>query len=102
MTAAAKLPTWLRERLTGTRCSNGRRTAPEEWVRLVREGAAEGQRNDSLARLVGHLLRRDVNVDLVAEVANLVNDYRFKPPLGREEVDRVVDSIAAAEMRRRA
>lgn len=97
---AAPLPSWLRELLVTP--TNGRpRTPPSEWVALLRDGATEGKRNDSLARIVGHLLRCNVHVDLVAELVHLVNRDRFRPPLARDEVDRVIASIAAAELRRR-
>jgi Primase C terminal 1 (PriCT-1) len=63
-------------------------------------GASEG-RNDKLTRFVGHLLRRYVDPELVLELAYLVNDHRFRPPLEHGEVDRLVDSVAGAELRRR-
>ena len=68
--------------------------------RIVRDGLAEGERNDGLARLTGHLLRRYVDVDLVGELVTLVNG-RCRPPLDIEEVDQIVESIAAIELRRR-
>jgi hypothetical protein len=37
----------------------------------------------------------------MAELAHLVNERRFRPPLEREEVDQVIDSIAEREARRR-
>jgi Bifunctional DNA primase/polymerase, N-terminal/Primase C terminal 1 (PriCT-1) len=74
---------------------------PEAWSSLVGGLIPEGERNDSLARLIGHLLRRDVHVYLVRELACAVNDSRCRPPLDRREVERIVDSIAARELRRR-
>jgi hypothetical protein len=71
------------------------------WLGVVGEGASEGQRNDSLARLVGHLLRRYVDVDLTAELAHLLNQERFRPPLPASEVDQILDSIAWREAQRR-
>lgn len=72
-----------------------------EWLSIVRDGVAPGRRNKQLARLVGHLLRRWVDVRLVAELAHLVNTHRFQPPLPGEEVDRIIDSITTAELLRR-
>jgi hypothetical protein len=99
--APIALPAWLHGLMTA-HAANGRKTPVAEWVALVRDGAAEGHRNDQLTRLVGHLLRRNVDVDLTAELAHLVNAYRFQPPLDPGEVDRTINSIAAAELRRRA
>jgi len=62
---------------------------------------AEGERNNALARLVGHLLRRRVDPFMVVELALAWNATRCRPPLPEAEVLRTVDSIARAEARRR-
>jgi hypothetical protein len=72
------------------------------WVGIIRHGLDEGERNASLTRLVGHLLRRDVDAELAVEIAHLVAAHRCHPPLPAEEVDRIVESIASREFRRRA
>jgi len=95
----APLPVWIAR--SDSTASGIRGTPTRVWLGLVKDGVTQGQRNDSLARFVGHLLRKDVDVDLAAEIAHLVNAHRFKPPLDAAEVDGVVDSIAAAELRRR-
>jgi primase-like protein len=69
---------------------------PDPWSDTPSEG-----RNDKLTRLVGHLLRRYVDVEFVHALAHLVNEHRFRPPLNSSEVDRIVDSISAKELRRR-
>lgn len=82
-------------------CAGRRPSVPaREWVALVRDGAAAGARNSELARLVGHLLAKDVDAHLVAELAQLVNG-RCRPPLEAHEVDRIMGSIAGREVRRR-
>lgn len=97
----APMPAWVlkvvRERPGGPARPPVQRS---EWLRIVRDGLGEGERNQGLARLVGHLLRRYVDVDMVAELAYRVN-AGFRPPLDRKEVDRIVDSIAGRELRRR-
>ena len=98
--ATAPLPVWLLALLRGPTNGTGRATPTTEWLRIVRDGLAEGERNDGLARLTGHLLRRYVDVDLVGELVTLVNG-RCRPPLDIEEVDQIVESIAAIELRRR-
>lgn len=96
----APAPRWLLDKLTGPKQGQRSRQPAEVWVSLVRDGLPAGERNHGLARLVGHLLAKDVDVRLVAEIAHLVNG-RFQPPLDGLEVDRVIDSIAAREVRRR-
>jgi hypothetical protein len=105
----APMPEWLL-RATDTRASGAHRTAVSEWLSILRDGVrgpdarnsrpSEG-RNDKLTRFVGHLLRQDLDTGVVLELAHLVNSHRFNPPLQRLEVDRLVDSIADAELRRR-
>ncbi len=71
------------------------------WQDLIRNGAGEGSRNDSIARLVGHLLRRRVEPMMTLELALAFNDARCRPPLPRSEVITIVDSICALELKRR-
>ncbi len=95
--ALAPMPVWL----TPDSTSSEHAQPSDVWTSMVRDGAGEGSRNVSMARLVGHLLRRYVDVDLVAEVAHLVNGQRWRPPLEPAEVDRIIDSLARVELRRR-
>ena len=96
----AALPAWLLERLRGRRASEDRATPASEWVAIVRDGLPEGERNHGLARFVGHLLARNVDARLVGELAHVVA-ARFRPPLTGAEIDRVVESIAGREVRKR-
>jgi hypothetical protein len=95
----AEIPAWLLAGLVQA-CGGAARTPTSEWLRIVRDGLTEGERNHGLARLTGHLLRRYVDVDLAAELVQLVN-ARCKPPLPSGEVDRIVESIARRELQRR-
>jgi Bifunctional DNA primase/polymerase, N-terminal/Primase C terminal 1 (PriCT-1) len=97
----APCPDWLLALIADHASAPRKPAPPSEWIAIVRDGVEEGKRNEQLARLVGHLLRRYVDVDLAAEIALLVNEQRSRPPLPRVEVDRIVDSIAAREARRR-
>jgi hypothetical protein len=71
----------------------------EDWIAAVR-GVPEGQRKHTLCRLAGHLLAKGVDPHLVRELAQLVN-ARNQPPLPARDVDRVVDWVAGAELRKR-
>jgi hypothetical protein len=95
----APLPAWVSAGREERRERHSR-TPASEWVALVRDGLTDGQRNNGLARLVGHLLAKDVDARLVAELAHLVA-ARCRPPLGAREVDQVVASICGREVRRR-
>jgi hypothetical protein len=98
----APAPAWLLERLA--RGSNGyARTDPSEWAALAAAMVPEGERNDTIARLAGKLFRHLPAADahLAAHLILAFNEARCDPPLDHDEVARVLDSIAAAEMRRR-
>jgi hypothetical protein len=75
--------------------------APEDWRVLVQGGSAEGSRNDTVTRLAGHLLRRRVDPVVTLELLQAWNEARCTPPLPLAEVERAVDSICSAELRRR-
>lgn len=66
---------------------------PAYWRALIHEGVPEGQRNNTLASLAGHLLRRGVDGDVVLELLLAWNRTHCRPPLPDGEVVSVVDSI---------
>lgn len=71
------------------------------WLKLLKEGVNEGERNVTLTSLVGHLLspgRKDPYV--VRELARLFNATLVRPPLGDDEVTRIVNSISQAQARK--
>jgi hypothetical protein len=63
------------------------------WRQLVREGVDAGRRNTTLASLTGHLLWHGVDPAVALELMLAWNRARCRPPLGDDEVLRVVDSI---------
>lgn len=96
----APAPQWLLDMvLAGP--GERRATPPEEWRRLVAFGVEEGQRNTTIARLAGHLLRRGVDPYMAALLLLGWNESRCRPPLPAEEVLRTVNSIAKREAARR-
>jgi len=97
----AQMPGWLLELTRADRGDNRAAAPPDEWTRMLREGIANGSRNVDLTSLTGYLLRRYIQVDVVAELVHLVNEHRVKPPKARSEVDRIIESIAGRELRRR-
>ena len=86
----APLPEWLRVRGQ----DQSRREHPlSHWRHLLREGVVEGERNTTIAFLAGHLLRRDVDPEVITELLLTWNEIRCQPPLEPEEVLRTVASI---------
>jgi hypothetical protein len=62
---------------------------------------AEGQRDTTVARLAGLLLRRYVDPVVALELLQCWNASRCAPPLPAEDIERIVTSIAGREVRRR-
>ena len=60
---------------------------------LVRGQIPEGQRNNSIARIVGHLLAKHVDPRICLDLMLAFNEARCTPPLAPEEVARIVASI---------
>lgn len=83
------LPGWL---LSEEQAPHGHSRA--HWRSLARDGVGEGQRNNSIASLAGHLLRHGVDPDVVEELLWAWNQARCRPPLDDAEVSRTVQSIA--------
>jgi len=75
-------------------------TSPSDWLDLLK-GVREGSRNDAITRLAGKLLRAHIDPHLALEICIAWNDSRCRPPLGQEEVAKVVNSIAGRELARR-
>lgn len=99
-TPFAKIPAWL---LQLARDKDGPRGQPlRHWRNLVRDGVSEGERNSSLASLVGHLLWHGVDREVVHELMLCWNQTRCRPPLSRDEVTAVVDSINKLHIQERA
>lgn len=95
------LPEWLRDLMAGGTTSTAKAKTPKEtWIAMVRDGIPDGERNTGLTRIVGHLLARNVDAELVVELALLING-RCRPPLPDFEVERIVESIASRDLRRR-
>jgi hypothetical protein len=98
-----ELPAWLCSAAGSPSATDGEAVDTSVWLEMFKRGAVtEPGRNTAMARVVGHLLGRKVHVDLTAEIACLLGQHRFKPPMSRTEIDSVVESIVGREQRRRA
>jgi hypothetical protein len=96
LAALAPLPDWVRQAVE----EPGRLGHPiAHWRRLVREGVREGERNNTIASIAGHLLRHGVDAAVVMEVLLCWNRVRCRPPLVDEEVGAAVESISRLHAR---
>jgi hypothetical protein len=93
----ADAPAWLIELVAP---GNGvvAPTPPADWADLVAAGVAEGARDTTVTRLVGHLLQRHVDPFITLELMLAWNEARCRPPLPAKGVERIVGSIATREL----
>jgi hypothetical protein len=84
----APMPVWF---ATVFKKSHNAKMLPEDWEKLVRDGAEAGARHPSLLQLVGHLFARNVAPMVVLELAHAYNEARCRPPKTRQEVFKIVD-----------
>lgn len=71
------------------------------WRSLVREGVIEGERNNTIASLAGHLLWHEVDPAIVLDLLLCWNARRCRPPLSEEEVAQTVQNIIRTQARHR-
>ena len=91
--AFADAPDWLLDKLTD-------RPRKVDVSGLMAD-APEGERNDRIARIAGHLLRHRVHVEMTASLLLAWNCQHCTPPLDDDEVLRTIESICKCEGRRR-
>jgi hypothetical protein len=68
---------------------------------IIVNGVDEGARDDTAARLAGHLFRRNIDVIVVVELLQCWNAQRCRPPLPARDIERIVVSIGEKELQRR-
>lgn len=89
---------FLRQRAGQTRQEGLRDPGSESWVtKALREGAPEGQRNDTCTRLAGYFLGKGIPTDIVEA---MLHDFagRCLPALPSQEVERAVLSVSRREV----
>ncbi|HWP00704.1 MAG TPA: bifunctional DNA primase/polymerase [Methylococcus sp.] len=96
-TAPAAMPGWLTRRLLQPFGRVGHPLA--HWRQLVRAGVKEGERNNTIASLAGHLLWRGVDPAVTLDLLLCWNAVRCRPPLPEDEVTRTVESITRLHLR---
>jgi len=93
----APLPAWLLRSAIEEVRRAGRPAS--HWRRLVRDGVSEGERNNTVASLAGHLMRHGVDGAVVLELLLCWNRLRCKPPIHDDEVAAVIESIGRLHAR---
>jgi hypothetical protein len=93
-------PAWLVDLVTA---QSKRKTATthQEWNEKT-QAIPEGQRNDVLTRFAGRLLNKGIDPLATLEMCQSWNQTQCNPPLDREEVQRIVQSIAGREHTKRS
>jgi hypothetical protein len=97
--AIAAAPAWL----IGLVADSGGNIAKpaEHWRNIVANGVDEGARDDTAAKLAGHLLRHYVDPVVAYELILCWNAQRCRPPLPARDIERVVMSVGKKEIERR-
>lgn len=92
---------WL-EALTAPVAERPRSASGEgSWVAMLASGIPNGQRNQALTSLLGHMLHRNIDVHLAAHLLHLVNRVDCQTPLDSMEVEKIVNSITRRETNKR-
>lgn len=93
-------PEWLLRLVTNKPKSKSGHPSMD-WVSML-EDVAEGQRNDTLARLTGKLLGHRLDPKFAFYLLLCWNDARCKPPMSQDEMFQTFSSIAQAEVNKRS
>ena len=72
----------------------------EYYRDLFARGAKEGERNDAIVKMAGHLIRRRLDPYLVLDILGLWNDHRLQPPGDKDKLMGIVDRVAGLELER--
>jgi hypothetical protein len=90
-------PAWLIE-VIKLRTYCGTVTPPDEWRRRAREPHHDGERNDTLLKIAGHLISLPGSDPL--EILELLigwDEGRNQPPLGADRVRKIIEDHSARE-----
>lgn len=98
--SAAQAPQWLAALVAPARTQLSPKPEPREWRRAISAydmpASPEGSRNWSLYRFACWIVRRET-ASITGQLVREANLLRCSPPLGDDEVDRIINS---AERRR--
>jgi replicative DNA helicase len=69
----------------------------DEYLDLLHNGCAQGERNHSATRLIGHLFKTGIREPEIWEIIKTWNKDKVKPPLGEDELKKTFESVKALE-----
>lgn len=84
---------WTRKPYTGKYLSK-----LDEYMHLLAFGVQEGERNNTIARVVGYLFARDVNVYTIQKLVYNMNEAGGDP-LPTDEVDNIIISVGKRHLK---
>lgn len=101
ITDFAEVPSWLIN-LTEIKKQNIRHKVKpvNEYVRIL-QGVNEGERNNSLMTIIGHLIALRMDYREVYEWVHLWNENRCNPPLDKDVVTTAINNVLRLEQRKR-
>ena len=85
---------WTRKPYTGKYLSK-----LDEYMHLLAFGVQEGERNNTIAKVVGYLFARDVNVYTIQKLVYNMNEAGGDP-LPTEEVDNIIVSVGKRHLKK--
>lgn len=95
----AEIPQWLIDViLKGTDGNSSEKLYNDILSKSV---IKEGQRTSTMTSMIGHLLARGVLPSLVRKLVHAVNTTNFDPPLDSIDVEKILNSIASKELKKR-
>lgn len=102
ITPIENIPKWFIDLLADNQYSSGKfKPKPVgEYVRIL-QGVSQGERNNALISLIGHLLARNIDYRESFEIVHLWNESRVDPPLKKEVVTTAFNNILKREAEKR-
>ena len=94
----AKVPAWLLGLIKEDGKAYVKRTA-SYWETILL-GVEQGQRNVAATQLTGYFLRKYIDPLATYEIMQMWND-RNKPPLNKNQLHTIINSVAGKELARR-
>jgi hypothetical protein len=95
--ALAEMPDWLRRATSASAATINK----ERVVNALTADVPEGKRDITGAQLAGYLLRRYVDARIALDLMHSWNATRCFPPMSETQVEKIFNSIAGIELRRR-
>lgn len=93
-------PKWLLDMILTPKNNQPTAKPSSYWLNLF-NNTSKGSRNNASASFAGYLFKKYVDPRLVVEILHLWNEFKVMPPLPDKELDKIINSIAGKEVKRR-